>query len=554
MFIRAKKRGPHTYLHIVENERVGDKVVQHLRHSLGRLDKLQESGALDSFLASGLKFARNLNVLDAHARGETTTTNTERIGASLLCERLWQECGIPEVLDHALAGRRFGFPVERAVFVTVMHRLFSPGSDRAAEYWMQRYRIAGNPALQLQHFYRAMAWLGEVVDAGGEKRSKGAPPPVRRVKDEIEEALFAARRNLFSDLSLVFFDTTTLYFEGGGGEQIGHRGHSKDHRPGDPQMVVGMVLDNQGNPVCSEMWPGNTADVASLVPVATRLKERFGIERVCIVADRGMISEETIAALEEMKWEYILGVRMRRCKDVSLEVLGRGGRFKQVHPERTHPNDPSPLRVKEVYDAGRRFVVCRNDEHLRKDRHDRAAILDALREQLKRGAKSFVGNKGFRRYLKTGGAKFEIDEDKVREEERYDGTWVLRTNTTLPTEEVALKYKQLWMVEAMFRTMKSVLETRPIYHHNDASIIGHVFCSFLAVVLRKELQDRIARKGWKLEWSRIIDDVDAIEEITTHHQNLVFRLRTEAAGVAGKVFQAAGVALPPVLRDGPPEG
>lgn len=554
MFIRAKKKGPHTYLHIVESERVGNKVVQHMRHSLGRLDQLQESGAIDSFLASGLKFARNLNVLDAHAHGETTTTKTERIGAPLLVERLWRECGIAPIIDRALAGRRFAFPVERAIFVTVLHRLFAPGSDRSAEYWMQRYRIDGNPDLELQHFYRAMAWLGEVIEPGGEKISKGAPPPTRRMKDEIEEALFDTRRELFSEMALVFLDTTTLYFDGAGGQEIGRRGHSKDHRPEAPQMVVGMILDNQGNPVCSEMWPGNTADVASLIPVATRLKERFGIGRICIVADRGMISEETIAALEAMEWEYILGVRMRRCKDVSIEVLGRAGRFEQVHAERTHAKDPSPLRVKEVRDAGRRYIVCVNDEQLRKDRYDREAIIASLRENLGRGAKSFVGNKGYRRYLKSTGTRFEIDEDKIREEERYDGKWVLRTNTTLSTAEVALKYKQLWMVEDIFRTMKSVLATRPIYHHNDESIIGHVFCSFLAVVLRKELQDRIVRKGWKLEWNHIIADVDAIEEITVRHQNLVFRLRTEAMGSAGKVFQAVGIALPPVLRDGPPEG
>ncbi|MBE0642587.1 MAG: IS1634 family transposase [Bacteroidetes bacterium] len=554
MFIRAKKKGPHTYLHIVESERVGNKVVQHMRHSLGRLDQLQESGALDSFLASGLKFARKLNVLDAHAHGETTTTKTERIGAPLLVERLWRDCGIAPIIDRALAGRRFAFPVERAIFVTVLHRLFAPGSDRSAEYWMQRYRIDGNPDLELQHFYRAMAWLGEVIEPGGEKTSKGAPPPTRRMKDEIEEALFDTRRELFNEMALVFFDTTTLYFDGAGGQEIGRRGHSKDHRPEAPQMVVGMILDNQGNPICSEMWPGNTADVASLIPVATRLKERFGIGRICIVADRGMISEETIAALEAMEWEYILGVRMRRCKDVSIEILGRAGRFEQVHEERTHAKDPSPLRVKEVRHAGQRYIVCVNDEQVRKDRYDREAIIASLRENLGRGAKSFIGNKGYRRYLKSTGTRFEIDEDKIREEERYDGKWVLRTNTTLSTAEVALKYKQLWMVEDIFRTMKSVLETRPIYHHNDDSIIGHVFCSFLAVVLRKELQDRIARKGWKLEWKQIIADVDAIEEITVRHQNLVFRLRTEATGSAGKVFQAVGIALPPVLRDGPPDG
>jgi transposase len=553
MFLRAKKRGPHTYLHLVENERVGDKVIQHLRHSLGRLDQLQDSGALDSLLASGFKFSRNLAVIDAHNRGLTTTTETKRIGAPLLAERLWRDCGIAAVLEHALADRHFSFSVERAVFLTVLHRLFCPGSDRAAEYWMQRYTVEGAGDLQLQHLYRAMAWLGEVVEVAGEKESRGAPPSTRRIKDILEEALFDARRDLFTDMALVFFDTTTLYFDGAGGEELGHRGHSKDHRPENPQMVVGMVIDNEGNPICSQMWPGNTADVSSLVPVATRLKERFGIGRICIVADRGMISQHTIDELEALQWVYILGARMRKITEVSREVLSRPGRFEQVHEERTKESEPSPLRVKEVVVDGRRYVVCRNEEQVQKDRHDRTAILESLRANLKRGDKAIVGNKGYRRYLKNTGTHFEIDEDKVRDEERFDGTWVLRTNTTLPTSAVALKYKQLWMVEDIFRTMKSVLETRPIYHHNDESIVGHVFCSFLAVVLRKELQDRIARKGWKLEWAHVIADVDAVEEITVQHQNLVFRLRTEAAGVAGKVFQAAGVALPAALREGPPK-
>ena len=266
-----------------------------------------------------------------------------------------------------------------------------------------------------------------------------------------------------------------------------------------------------------------------------------------------MISQNTLDALEAMEWEYIIGARMRTFKEVSHEVLSRPGSYSQVYEERTKAKDHSPLRVKEVLVFGRRYVICRNDEQLRKDRHDRAAILESLRSTLKRGDKAVVGNKGYRRYLKNTGTHFEIDEEKVREEERYDGTWVLRTNTTLPTRAVALKYKQLWMVEEIFRTMKSILETRPIYHHNDESIVGHVFCSFLAIVVRNELQRRIAAKGWKLEWAHIIEDVDAIEEITVNHQDMVFRLRTEAPGAAGKVFQAAGVALPPVLREGPPE-
>ena len=156
------------------------------------------------------------------------------------------------------------------------------------------YAIEGVADLELHHLYRAMAWLGEVLP---KDQQDGATPFAPRTnKDRIEEALFARRRDLFSDLEIVFFDTTSIYFEGEGGETLGQRGHSKDHRPDlKKQMVVGMVLDRNGNPVCSELWPGNTADVKSLAPIVDRLQSRFGIGSVCIVADRGMISAESLA-------------------------------------------------------------------------------------------------------------------------------------------------------------------------------------------------------------------------------------------------------------------
>ena len=152
---------------------------------------------------------------------------------------------------------------------------------------------------------------------------------------------------------------------------------------------------------------------------------------------------------------------MRSQKEVRSEVLTRGGRFREVHSPRVKRKDPSPLKVKEVLVEGRRYVVCLNEEEARKDAHDREAIVASLCEQLKRGDKSLVGNRGFRKYLKQAKSKFEIDEKKIKQDARYDGKWVLRTNTDLSAADVALKYKQLWMVEHVFRSAKSLLEPPP---------------------------------------------------------------------------------------------
>jgi transposase len=266
------------------------------------------------------------------------------------------------------------------------------------------------------------------------------------------------------------------------------------------------------------------------------------------VADRGMISAATLQQIKERKWNYILGVRMRSSKEAREEVMGRAGRYREVYPQSTDPKAPSPLKVKEVWVEDRRYIVCKNEDQAQKDRQDREAIVAALQDALRAGDKSLVGNKGYRRFLRTTGEHFTIDQDKIEEEECYDGKWVLTTNTELATGEVALKYKQLWMVEDIFRSMKSLLETRPIYHKCDETIRGHVFCSFLALVLRKELQDRVERQGWSLEWADIIRDLDRLQEVEMSIQGKSYVVRTETKGTAGKVFQACGVALPPTLR------
>lgn len=545
MFLRTQTSGQRTYLLLVENQRVDGYVRQQVLCRLGRLDELRDSGQLDLLLQSLGRFSDKYVVLGAHRNGQSITTQTRILGPPIIFERLWEECGIQQVLNRLRRHRHFQFSVERAVFLTVLHRLVAPGSDRAAERWKQNYLIAGAESLELQHLYRAMAWLGEPLP---EAEQKGATPFVARTtKDLVEEELFRHRRDLFSSLDLVFFDTTSIYFEGEGGQTIGWYGHSKDHRPDRLQMVVGMVLDNQGNPVCSELWPGNAPDVKSLVPMVDRLKTRFPVGQVCIVADRGMISAETMSDLQRRNWKYILGVRMR-SSNAARQVVARAGRYQEVFPESDDPDDPAPLKVKEVWVAGQRYIVCRNEAEARRDRQERDAIVASLRDALQGGDKSLVGNKGYRRFLQTSGERFTINEQKVKQEARYDGKWVLTTNTELTAPEVAVKYKQLWVVEDIFRSMKSLLETRPIFHKRDETIRGHVFCTFLALVLRKELQDRLERRGWTPEWADVIRDLDQLQEVEINLEGKAYLLRTEAKGTTGKVFQACGVALPPTLR------
>jgi hypothetical protein len=513
--------------------------------NLGRADDLIASGALASLLASGAKLTDQvllINALDEDADGSLSIA-AKRIGGPLLFGRIWERLGIADVLGELLKHRAFEFAVERAVFVGTLHRLFVSGSDRDCSSWMEDYDIPGVDGLDLHHFYRAMAWLGEEM----EEKPEGALAP-RCVKDVIEEKLFDSRRDLFTDLSAVFMDTTSLSFYGEGGETLGEHGYSKDYRPDLKQMILGLVVDGSGSPICTEMWPGNTADVTTLLPVIDRLRERFGIGRVCVVADRGMISAETIAGLEQRKLEYILGARERSDALVKKIVMENDAPFVPLVVERQRGE--TQLFAKEVKVEGKRYIVCRNEAEAEKDRKDREAIVAALDAQLKKGDKALVGNSAYRRYLrKTPEMKhrpaFEIDPGKLAQEARFDGIFVLRTNAKITPLQAVLRYRDLLKIENLFLRTKAVMRTRPIFHSSDAAIRGHVFCSFLALVMQKCLEDLSREAGGAPEWKTLLRDLDRLQHVRIRYRNNDWLVRTDVSKSIADLFCHAHIALPP---------
>ncbi len=551
MFVREKHINGYTYLYLVETVREDGRAKQRIIKNLGRKEVVLASGGLERLATSVARYAERAVVLSDLAAGNPDGLACKRIGASLLFGRLWEQTGCRAVIEDLLAGRGFEFAVERAVLATVLHRMMVSGSDRACEKWLADYDVPGVDGLALHHLYRAMAWLGEELPAA--QQAGATPFAPRTVKDRIEEALFARRRDLLSELSVVFMDTTSLSFAGAGGETLGRRGHSKDHRPDLMQMILGVVVDAEGTPVCSEMWPGNTTDVHVLVPVIDRLRSRFAISRVCVVADRGMLSAATIAGLEERGLEYVLGARERSDALVRQVVLADSRPFTPLCIPRTG-GEATQLWVKEVSTEGRRYVVCRNEAEAEKDRADRQAIIAGLAQQLQRGDKALIGNSAYRRYLRRtgGGQAFEVDPGKLADEAHYDGVFVLRTNARITPLQAVLRYRDLLLVEDLFRTARALMRTRPIYHSSDAAIRGHVFCSFLALVLRKELDARCRRAGFRPEWGDVLRDLDRLQTIELAKDGQQLTLRTPATGCIGPLFKAAGIALPPNIRDAAP--
>ncbi len=208
----------------------------------------------------------------------------------------------------------------------------------------------------------------------------------------------------------------------------------------------------------------------------------------------------------------------------------------------------SPLKVKEVFVGDTRYIVCKNERQARRDEADRNTIVESLKEKIKKAPSSLISNKGYRGFLKVTKESVSLDAERIEADVKFDGIWVLTTNTKLNAREVALKYKELWMVVHTFRDMKSAVDTRPIFHKLDETIRGHVFCSFLALVLKKELDDRLASQGLQLEWADIKQDLKALQEVILEENGSKLAIRTECQNTCGKVFKAIGVAVPPTIR------
>ncbi len=525
MFVRTKsvvqEGRRYEYLQIVRSVRDGARVRQELVASLGRRDRLVATGQLDRLLEALGRFSTRLRVVEAAKEDGLAAREARSWGPALVFGRLWQEQGLPEILGRHAEGRRFGFDPERVAFALALQRLCAPGSDLQGAAWARTVEAPGFDALSLHHFYRTLPWLAGIRKA-------------------LEQDLFFQERDLFSaELDLVFVDTSSLYLYRDGTSEFARYGYSRDRRPDLPQLVLCVAVDGQGWPVAFEVLPGNTADAEALRLTIGRFRERFRIRRAVVVADRGMLGKQTLATLRdhaEAPFDYILGCPLRRERAVTHDILARPGRYQTVADN---------LEVKEVRLDGRRYIVCRNPIEAEKDAADRAALLAKLRATLEHhGPKAVIANRGYKRFLTITKGAVTLDEAAIAREARLDGKFVLMTSTELPAAEVALAYKSLWRVERAFRTLKSTLDVRPVFHQRDDSIIGHIIGCFLALRLEVDLQRRLDAKGLAVPWAELMRDLARLEAVIVDLDGTRYRLRTDCQGHAAKAFKAAGVAIP----------
>jgi len=535
------------YVQLAHNRRTGKSTQAEVLVNLGREDHLDLDGlrrlarSINRYLGEGAAEA-------GAGDGEGLELESSRpLGAAWLLDGLWRQLGVGEALRAAVGGRRFTTDVERVLFALVANRAIDPASKLAAAEWAtEDVVIPGLVGMDEDQAYRAM----DVLVAGD-------------AMAKVQEAVFFAVANLLNlEVDLLFFDTTSTYFERDDEEEGGFRryGHSKDHRPDLPQVVIGLAVTREGIPVRIWTWPGNTSDAVILPEVKDDLRG-WRLGRVVTVVDRGFSSDANLAYLTRAGGHWIAGERMRDGSADAQAALSRQGRYQTVRDN---------LRVKEVKigegDATRRFVVCHNPVEAERDRLKREDTVARLEAELERIAaerarakarktKRANGQDAHRRaecalrdhptlsrYLRQlPGGRLVMDRAKIRAEERLDGKFLLSTSDPdLSAEDVALGYKNLLEAERGFRDLKSTLELRPVFHRLEPRIRAHVLLCWLALLLI-----RVAERRTGMTWRRINTDLSRLHEVVLAGPAGRFTQTTTPTDAQRRILAALDVAPPP---------
>jgi transposase len=503
-------------------------------YTFGRADSL-DLGAIRRLVRSLCRFISPEDALEA--QGSTPALRfikSAPLGGAYLLRHLWERLGLQTVLAKALQKRDFGFTVEWAIFAMVANRALAPDSKRGVEEWVSEDVSLGNPEpISLQHLYRAMDFLLEH-------------------EESIQKEVFFATADLFNlEVDLLFFDTTTTYAECEEEDDLRRYGHSKDSRPDRPQVVIGLAVTKEGLPVRCWVLPGNTADMTTVERVKSDLRG-WKLSRCIWVMDRGMSSEANRIVLQKAGGHYILGEKLRDSQAAHKEALSFQGRYQKVREN---------LEVKEIVvgdgERRRRFVLVYNPEQAKKDQATREKTLKRIAETIlalgdpevashKKAVCALLSHRSMGRYIRqTKTGKLRINQAKVQEEESLDGKYLLSSSDdTLSPEDIALGYKQLMEVERAFRTLKTTLELRPLYHRKEERIRAHVLLCYLSLLLV-----RIAERETGETWDRIRPIMDRchLGEFSSK-DGRIFQ-RTELTSEQVNILNRLKIAHPPSVTN-----
>ncbi|MBC8527017.1 MAG: IS1634 family transposase [Candidatus Cloacimonetes bacterium] len=564
MFVKATRSKGHDYLKIVESYREDGKSKHRTIVNLGRADILAESG-LENIIRGLQKYLKRKTDEQSNIRDISTIKETSRVNYGYVAfQSLWNKYSLSGLLESLISERKNEFDFVQTIFLMVINQLLRPSS----KYFLQRNQenyLSNEENIPLHHFYRSLDIMAEN-------------------KSAIENVLFSRNRDLFNmQVDIVFYDVTTFHFESQVPDSLRDFGFSKAGKYNEVQVVLGMLIDCEGRPVGYELYPGNTFDSKTLLKILRKLKEQFNLNKVIIVADKGINSKLNLKHIKDNGFDYIVSARIKNMKkSVQEEILSdkdyqRLGN-NDLYYWREDFEDDSNLFKYKVLDhtnvikyedleysenGGRkkwikeklveRLICTFSSRRARKDAKDRERAIEKAMKVISNNNKSVIsGRRGYKRFVTDDRQQVEdesyhlkLDEEKILEESRFDGFYAIQcSDLSLEPRAVIDNYHYLFKIEESFRILKSTMETRPIFLWTPEHVAGHFVCCFIAFLLERELELCLRRRKIDFSTERIKASLDKMEFSEIEIEGQKYFMKSNHNALASKIFAVLRIKQP----------
>lgn len=527
MYLKETKGKNKTYLTLVEGYREGKEVKHRKLLSLGAIDKLNRQN-LYRLATKLLQYTDNPSIESLTEGHEESRRN---YGVVKVVESLWEQFGLADFFKGLLAKRKIKYDLESTLKLLLASRLCQPCS-KYKNYEMQGY-YSGLPEISLQNIYKS---LDELYG----------------YRDKIEQHLYESQKKQFKmNSNVVFFDVTTFYFESNRADELREFGFSKDLKVNEVQVVLSLLVTEEGRPIGYDLFPGNMYEGNTLIEALKKLKTRYELKEVILVADRGICSFKNLSAISQAGYHYIVGTRIRNTtsklqqdilveKDYHtfIEDEEETIKYKILNTERKNKKE----KLKE------RWICTWSSKRAKKDKMDRERIVERSREMVEHN--QYKSQRGARKYIQTSIGHLKVNEAKIAVDAQWDGYYAIATNDeNLPAKAIQKAYHQLWMIEESFRIMKSHLETRPMFHWTAKRIQGHILLSYIAFVFERTLELALKHSSAIQHTPNAIRDaLSTMEFSTIVCQQKKIYVRAKLTETAENILQILKCDLPPQIQ------
>jgi len=522
MFVKRTRGGskekPIYYLQIAESYRDKGKSRHRILFTLGREEELLAKGSIDKLMEKFAALSKQYFLL---SKSEDSIRDALIYGPMLVVNFLWRYLQMKPLLEGIQQQYKVEFSLEEAVKLMISNRLINPLSKLAIDKWKEKIYGEIFDQVELQHLYRSLDILADH-------------------KDMVEKSFFEKTRSLFkSSVSIVFYDLTTIYFESQQADALRKYGYSKDNKTDCVQVVIGLVINQDGLPISYHLFPGNTYEGKTVVPVLNRLKKDFLIEKIIFVGDKGIVGNEIMQELSSAGYEYIIAAKISKVSDqYHQEILNR----------ENYTRIDDIISAHQIIIDGQRLVLGYSNKRAERDKKQRELLLERLQKKLEKSSNpKSVTKSAYNSYLTMEGkSRMIIDSQKVEEKEKWDGFFGFYTNNqSMSNKNIVLTYQMLWQIENSFRVLKSTLDLRPVYHWTEKRIQGHIMICFLSLYMLRAIEFKINRQEkLNLSTDEIFNHLDKLRAVTINAFKKRVVMRTGITDENNLILRTLGIKIP----------